>query len=326
MFSFLKQSKYSSQKLSVFSKAFFKQSKFALSKRDNSGFTLIEMLVVISILGMLATMSIGSYQRTRQAAELKNQIDVFMDEMRSTKSLASSSSNKCYGFQISKTGILEIESDYLDPFNKCTTSLLTSPSNLQIEASQIKRDQQVQELKSVDILFYPPLGETFLPAIDLKGEKSFETIFFKFKMGSKTNGQIISFNSSNSSIQKIVETVTAVTNSSNSPQTSTNTTIIQNPDINSPISPPIQNENQEYVSSSNFNSNYTQNTGGSNDESESISSKTSSQNSLNNGGTTSVPELSHETNPIESSKQNPITFVLIITISIILGMYLTRSK
>jgi len=319
------------------------KQKIQVSKiKPRSGFTLIEMLIVISIIGILATMSIGSYQKTRQSADVNIQIDNFIDELRILKSKASNSNTTCYGMLITKTEIKNIQSNYVNPYTKCGNTIQVSDSSIKLNRNQILRDQQVQPLEQINVLFYPPLGNVYLPDLDLLGTESQESLIFKLALNDSKNNQIVTFNSTNGSIQKSYlndskksasQNTSSTTNTIDSTNTSSTSNTESTPEINSETTPSINNSvNSSSIPIDNYDplapnsqNNISFSTGGGN-SSNSGGSTLSGSTNHSSGGQISTPDLNYETNPETTPKQNPFLFVLITVFSIIIGTYLTRSQ
>ena len=91
---------------------------------SKSGFTLIELIIVMAIIGIMSVTAIGSYSQVRASAELSLQVDEIVSELRKVQAKSrNSENNKCIGirFDNSKdnTGIFYTEAEYKNPISKC---------------------------------------------------------------------------------------------------------------------------------------------------------------------------------------------------------------
>lgn len=171
---------------------------------------MIELLIVIMLIGLLAGVTIMSYNKTRQSAELSLLTDQFITDMREIKTKTANASSMCHGFEVTEDGeLINIEADYLNPFEKCDlntieTSKKYTAKNFYVES--IFRENLKDPLGDIQLFFTPPHGNIFLPGIDTIGiqtNQNNENLIFELRLGDKVNEQKVLLNRKNGTIQKI---------------------------------------------------------------------------------------------------------------------------
>jgi prepilin-type N-terminal cleavage/methylation domain-containing protein len=150
-------------------------------KIHRKGFTLIELIIVIAILSILATVSFTTYSETRKSAEISLQTDSIIAKLREAKgesqNVQKDEEDKnvyCIGFKFtkaesSKDSIQRIKIPYQNRFTPCSTDTPINNKKLepiidnQLNITDIKIQTTVTPTPtSVDeftILYYPPKGE-----------------------------------------------------------------------------------------------------------------------------------------------------------------------
>lgn len=176
------------------------------------GFTIIELLIVIMLIGLLAAVTITSYNKTRQSAELSLLTDQFIADLREMKSKTSNASSECVGFKVDNSGqLFTTTATYLNPVQKCDLNTLTESQKYttkNLKVVSIQRENIDTPLSSIDVLFTPPHGDVYVPFLDLissQSEPPQDNIIFQLGLGSKTNEQKILLNRKNGTIQKTFE-------------------------------------------------------------------------------------------------------------------------
>jgi len=166
------------------------------------GFTIIEILIVILIIGILSSLTLRSYNKTRQAAELSLRIDNLMTDLREAKNQSKNATTQiCRGFKFDDNKIFRVEAEYQNPITRCSENTKEEPYDL-LSVERIGRSGQKSFVKDVTILFTPPLGESYIPKFEQQGENVNDQFSFSFSLGDKTNNQVLIFNASNDSISK----------------------------------------------------------------------------------------------------------------------------
>lgn len=154
-----------------------------------SGFTLIEMLIVITIVGVLAIGAVSSYDVARRQARLNVAADTLVSSMKEQQSLAragkidlpvegqigKSSGRFCYGLSFKKDAEVQIVKA---PFIAADTSISTSKSNFcnisQAQLSELSTNDalQVHSIKkfsyatdTMAVMFVPPLAKVLTGAM-----------------------------------------------------------------------------------------------------------------------------------------------------------------
>lgn len=146
------------------------------------GFTLIEMLIVITIIGVIAFLGISTYGDAQRQAKLEFAADTVVSLIRQQQSLVKSgrivvnnqesdatdaSNKKCYGLLITSQTVSLVESSYFaikdNIADVCdVTTLKERPVNdlKDFTISTLERSGEPQE--ELLILFKPPAGKTLL--------------------------------------------------------------------------------------------------------------------------------------------------------------------
>ncbi len=178
---------------------------------ERKAFTIIELLIVITIIAIISTVTVFSYNKTRAAAELQLVTDQLISNFREVKNqVRNSSTALCSGFRIADEKIYYVEAEYLNPFLKCDKENVEvvrdydeknlKVVNMDVEALSISPEK-------IDILYYPPLGATFIPDIDLTGQSiGHADVRLQLGMGSKINRAQVILNRKNGAIFKEYDT------------------------------------------------------------------------------------------------------------------------
>ncbi len=160
-------------------------SSHRLPRRVKAGFTLLEMLIVISIVGVIAGIAVGSYGSIRQQAKLDIATDSFVSafheqfqKTRSGKSVTGGSSSSdfsssCFGLKIA------LEAPYLEyrstPYVSADTlradvcdplKVVSQPYDFMEEVVVKNIEVELQGLpsapQSTEVFFKPPLAKAVL--------------------------------------------------------------------------------------------------------------------------------------------------------------------
>lgn len=125
-------------------------------------FTLIEILIVISIIAIMATLAIGNYNNIRSKIENQFTIDTLIQEFRGQSKLAQNQANPtCYKITINQaensitktTALFDSKSRTCQSEETKNINLL---QNSQLQITSISKDNI--DIKQETIIFIPPSG------------------------------------------------------------------------------------------------------------------------------------------------------------------------
>ena len=171
------------------------------------GFTIIELLIVIAIIGILAVVSLSSYSETRQVAELNIETDTLISNLREYKGRSQNvipdenDQVYCLGFKFNSQEdpqIEELKYQYENPFTLCdtTTNLQTERQALnQLSITEIlllESNGTSKIVNSLELLFYPPKGQSLVLVDGTKlQENNFQKIQIKTRLKERENKNYI---------------------------------------------------------------------------------------------------------------------------------------
>lgn len=126
--------------------------------RTVMAFTLIEILIVISIILIIASMGIGAYSSARRGITVDLESDKIVATLHSFRSEAQNTS-KCIGmiFQKGKTP-RRIESGFLNMVDGCDTTSGSSPLPFDSDIAVSALTLGINQRGEFSVLFVPPLG------------------------------------------------------------------------------------------------------------------------------------------------------------------------
>ncbi len=130
--------------------------------KTKKAFTLIELLIVISIIGILSTLAVSNYSRIRSSIENQFTVDTLVQEIRRQSKLAENHQNQsCYHiyFDIEENIIQKFQTSFDARQRLCSTRDAESTNILEdseLIISEITLDNNPQE--TYEIIFTPPLG------------------------------------------------------------------------------------------------------------------------------------------------------------------------
>jgi prepilin-type N-terminal cleavage/methylation domain-containing protein len=149
-------------------------------KNIKNAFTFIELIIVISIIGILATLFLNGYRGTIQHARMESSMNELKSVMASLKTKANSGvyekGPSCYGveFNKNKNSVISFSAIYNTQKESCETS---SAKFENIQAIDIYPELQISNIgdtanaiQNLKIFFYPPRGNILLFADDEKTE------------------------------------------------------------------------------------------------------------------------------------------------------------
>jgi len=131
---------------------------------NSKGFSLIELVVVISVIAQLSTIIMGGYNRTVQSYKLSLLSDEFVSQLQSLKTEVSSKNLPiCKGVLVDEDGVFFVESPYLNPVEKCDKipSKVTPFADNKLLVRGIKIDSR--EIDRFTYYYTPPHGDIFFP-------------------------------------------------------------------------------------------------------------------------------------------------------------------
>lgn len=181
---------------------------FSCSQADRglrrNGFTLVEMLIVVFIVGLLAIMSIGSYTHYRKGALLNLAADNLIStlyqarqEVKSGKTDVGSNGDEiatCRGLSLSVTseesgGVLVAKTEFVSKKSfdglKWVSQGCTNDSLIEsaIALDDLVRVKSIEPAGSYILLFEPPEGEFVITGSDANNLDSFSELKVVLKYG-----------------------------------------------------------------------------------------------------------------------------------------------
>lgn len=134
---------------------------------QKKAFTLIELLIVISIIGILSTLAVSNYSSIRSSIENQFTVDTLIQETRQQSKLAENQSDPhCYSiyFQTKENQIQKFKTKFDPQTRVCQTrnnnsSNLLQNSKLQIQTILLDN----QETTDFQLTFIPPQGAPLNP-------------------------------------------------------------------------------------------------------------------------------------------------------------------
>ena len=173
-----------------------------LSKQDSKGFTLIEVMVVIIIIGILATLVLANYKTSSSGSELQYAVQRLAGEIKKAQNMAMSSYKykegateevPCgYGvhFESNNSYFLWRDLARVSGDSSCATSDKEYNAGEKI-GQDINLPNNINlSFESVDIFFMPPDPEVFFDGDEMINSTSMEV----WDIGSPGNKKIISVN------------------------------------------------------------------------------------------------------------------------------------
>lgn len=134
-----------------------------ITKHQKPAFTLIEILIVISIIAILATLAIGNYNNIRSKIENQFTIDTLVQEFRNQSKLSQNQNQPtCHSIQIKteENSIIKTTAPFQASSRTCQETNDNNTINL-LENSQLKIISITMdniESKEQTITFTPPSG------------------------------------------------------------------------------------------------------------------------------------------------------------------------
>lgn len=148
------------------------------------GFTLIEMLIVLTIIAVLAVVSVSSYDVVRRQARLQVIGDTLVSTLKEQQNLARSGKTSaldalstdrqlmCHGMRFEKNGAVEVvEAPFVgvdttirsDKSNFCLMNKAKkTPMTLQEKFSVVSLDRYGTPVDTLAVMFTPPFGDTLI--------------------------------------------------------------------------------------------------------------------------------------------------------------------
>lgn len=182
-------------------------------KNKKFGFTLVELIIVIMIVGISATLVSTSYVVAKRKAELNMSIDRIVSQLKESRSRVKSGYRvltrelteggetllnygrpMCYGVAFNKEkGFMSIETEYKDGICQKETinenGLIFSDSIIQIDHIEIGGKMENYD---INVLFEPPTGEIILISEgDFYEERNIKIDLFAFNKEDETNHKFI---------------------------------------------------------------------------------------------------------------------------------------
>lgn len=173
------------------------------------GFTLVEMLIVISIVGILATVAIGEYSRFRKTSVLDLTTDGVVSALNEARDQskwgkvgggegADVSSAKCYGLEFSTDkGITRLTADFdvgkkwdggKWVYNGCKTENVQTGMVLELNESLSVLSINEDPGLSCKVFYMPPNGDVFKDSL-CKGTDGNLTLVLGYKDDTDTSYQ-----------------------------------------------------------------------------------------------------------------------------------------
>lgn len=173
-----------------------------LKSFKHKGFTLIEILIVISIIGILSTLAVSNYNNIRSSIENSYIIDNLVQEFRSQNKLSQNQQQPtCYHIQIQQESnqIIKSSSAFNPQTRTCQTPEFNPNQNL-LSTSQLAINQILQQGISQEdliITFTPPNG-----TLSVSNNNPNQISIIIAPNNQPENSKVILINPQNGSIQK----------------------------------------------------------------------------------------------------------------------------
>jgi prepilin-type N-terminal cleavage/methylation domain-containing protein len=138
--------------------------------RSRAGFTLIELIIVITVIGLISTVVVSSYNRISRGFKSTLAVDNLVSELRSLQSLSLNRQESCYGLAVRDGQSIEfVEVPLVNEFVGCDKQdQLIYRGNFTLNEGVIlagvKQGSSTLPLANLSLLFTPPLGEVALSA------------------------------------------------------------------------------------------------------------------------------------------------------------------
>lgn len=156
--------------------------------RSRAGFTLIELVIVITIIGIISTVVVNSYSRISRGFKSTLAIDNFVIEMRGLQSLALNKQESCYGLAVRDGESIEfVEVPLVSAFEGCGDFAdFTYRKNFSLDEGVVLTGVKdsggsSETLNNFWLLFTPPQGEVVFPENVVLGDEQVDWIELEIK-------------------------------------------------------------------------------------------------------------------------------------------------
>lgn len=130
------------------------------------GFTIIELLVVITIIAIVSTAIVGGYNRLSTSFKANLAVDNLLSELRLLQSKSGNQSDTCYGITQRDGDFIFVETEFIDKLRLCntdTTDIQNYSETEKIYLGEVKQNANLVAKEKFLILFYPSDGRAYFP-------------------------------------------------------------------------------------------------------------------------------------------------------------------
>lgn len=165
------------------------------------GFTIIELLIVIAVIGIVAGLGVSAYSVARRAIAIELQADSLVAELQSLRE-DSKRSSVCVGIRLAEKEVPQkITAPFKNKIEGCgeanSQEFLLWPADTAISFLQLEG----RPTKKYDILFVPPLG-----SIRLSSDAAQAHVWLSLKRAPELNERIVEITALSGVIHKIKKT------------------------------------------------------------------------------------------------------------------------